>query len=87
MGKLYSFADHPEHKSRLGAWAQRWIANALRTEPQTEDDRDKMRIAMRGLYAAAKLEPVPEHREIFCASPMSSAIAASVASGDRKSVV
>src|SRR5208337_2296075 len=65
----------------LAPWAARWTANALRTATQTDEDREAMRVAMRGLYAAANLEPVPEHREIFCASPIAGAIAASVASG------
>ena len=79
-GKLYSFDDHPEHKARLGEWRDRWIAIALRTAPQTDEDRDACRIAMRGMYAAANLTPVPEHRGVFCSGPISGAIAAVIAS-------
>src|SRR5215831_8801799 len=77
--KLYELT--PEHRSQLKPWAERWIANALRTEPQSDSDKEIMRTAMRGLYAAAKLETPPKHREVFCQGPISAAIAASVASG------
>lgn len=73
---LYTLTD--EHHAQLGPWAARWIANALRTEAQTDDDRDVMRSAMHGLYGAAKLSAPP--REIFVASPLSGAIAAVTAS-------
>jgi len=77
--KLYTLT--PEHRAQLAPWAARWAANALRTAPQTEEDRNAMRVAMRGMCAAANLDPVPEHRELFCPSPLAGAIAASVASG------
>jgi len=68
-----------EHRAQLPEWRDKWIAIALRTEPQTEDDRKKVRTAMRGMYRAAKLTP-PKH-EVFASSPISAAIAAGVASG------
>ena len=80
MAKLYSFDDHPEHKARLGEWRDRWVAVALHAAPQTDEDRDACRAAMRCVYAAVKLAPVPEHRGVFCAGPMSGAIAAVIAS-------
>jgi hypothetical protein len=75
--KLYSLTV--EHRAQLAPWRDKWIANALRTVPQTDEDRVKARTAIRGLYVAAKLA-VPE-REVFCASPITGAIAASVAAG------
>ena len=27
--RKYSFDDHPEHKAQRGAWAQKWIADAI----------------------------------------------------------
>jgi hypothetical protein len=67
-----------EHRAQLDGWAQRWIANALRTEPQSKEDRTAMSRAMRGMYHAAEFEPPP--REVFCPSPVSGAIAATIAS-------
>ena len=76
--RKYSFDDHPEHEARLVEWRDKWIATALRTEPQTDEDRERCRIAMRGMYGAAKL--APPQREVFCAGPISGAIAAVLAS-------
>ena len=67
MKKLYSFKDHPEHEAQLGAWAQRWIANAMSTTAMTEEDREICRRAVVGLYAAASLPP-PKHI-VFVPSP------------------
>jgi hypothetical protein len=76
--RKYSLADHPEHRAQLDGWAQRWIANAMSTEPA---NRPAMREAMAGLYLAAGLEPPPEHRGVFVGSPMTAAIAGTVAAG------
>ena len=67
-----------EHRAQLQPWAEQWIANALRTEPQTDLDLEQMRIAMRGMYRAAGLDPPP--REIFVPSPMAGAITSTIAS-------
>ena len=81
MGTKKKYALTEEHRAQLKPWADKWIANALRTDPQSEQDKIAMRHAMRGLYAAAKLAPVDEAREVFCASPISAAIATCIASG------
>ena len=75
--KKYELTD--EHREQLPVWRDKWIAIALRTEPQSAEDREKMRAAMRGMYEAAKLEPPP--REVFAASPISAAIAAGIGAG------
>lgn len=75
--KLYELT--PEHRAQLEPWAKKWIANALRTSEYTPDQIASCKTAMRGLYRAANLEPPP--REIFCAGPISAALAASIASG------
>lgn len=75
--KLYTLTE--EHRAQLEPWAQKWIKIALRTEPQTKEDRDAMLVAMDGLYKAANFEP--PKRRVFCASPLSAAIAASTAAG------
>jgi hypothetical protein len=75
--KLYTLTD--EHRRQLKPHNDRWIKNALRTDPQTADDRETARAAMRGIYRAAKLDPPP--REIFCPGPLSAAIAATISSG------
>lgn len=77
--KLYSFDDHPEHKAQLEPYRDKWIANALRCTPQTEDEKARYRVAMDGLYRAADLEPPT--RGVFVASPLTGAIAWSIASG------
>jgi hypothetical protein len=79
MAKLYSFKDHPEHEAQLGAWRDRWIANALNTTPMDDNDREQMREAVRLMYDAAKLEQ--PRNIVFAAGPISGAIAAGVAMG------
>jgi hypothetical protein len=59
----------PEHRAQLGPWAARWIANAMSTQPMDEADRDAMRVAIEGMYRAAKLEPPPRDRIVFVPSP------------------
>ncbi len=73
---LYSFKDHPEHEAQLDAWAQKWIANALSTEPANQP---VMIDAINGLYDAAAL-PRPLHIS-FVKSPLAMAVAGGIASG------
>lgn len=75
--KIYTLTD--EHRGQLEPWRDRWVANALRTAPQTEEDREAVRSAMRGMYEAANL-PFPD-RGVFVGSPLTGAIAAPIASG------
>ncbi len=65
--KKYVLTD--EHRTQLKPWADKWIANAMSTKPMDENDREQMRIAVRGLYEAANLTPPPDHRIIFVPSP------------------
>ena len=55
------------HKAQLKPWADRWIANALSTKAMDDEDRDRMRTAVLGMYAAALLPP-PKHI-VFVPSP------------------
>lgn len=74
--KKYSFADHPEHEAQLEAWRDKWIANALSTEPA---NREIMAKAVNGLYEAANLDlPLSI---LFVRSPLAVAIAGGVAAG------
>jgi hypothetical protein len=66
--KKYSLTE--EHRAQLGPWADRWIAIALRTTPQTVEDRAIMRAAMDGAYRAANLAPAIG---VFARSPISAA--------------
>jgi len=75
----YSFDDHPEHKMKLGAWRDRWIANALNTAPMTDADREAMLIAVNGLYAAAELPP-PQNI-VFASGPVTGGVASAIAAG------
>ena len=77
--KLYTLTD--EHRAQLEPWRDRWIANAMRTAPQTDEDRAAVRAAMRGMYEAASLEVPDDTRGMFVPSPMVGAIAAPIASG------
>jgi hypothetical protein len=74
---MYSLKDHPEHEARLGEWRDKWIAIALRTTPQSPAEREQCRGAILGMYASAELEP-PLH-VVFTPSPVSGAIAATIA--------
>ena len=65
--KLYELTD--EHRAQMQPWAQRWIANAMSTATMTEVDRDATRLAIRGLYEAANLQPPPTERVVFVPSP------------------
>ena len=77
--KRYSFDDHPEHKKELAPWRDKWIANALSTIPMSDDDRAAMRVAVAGLYAAAKL-PQPK-QIVFVPGPVTAGVAAGIAAG------
>ena len=73
----YSLTE--EHRAQLKPWADRLIKIAMRTTPQTPEERSKCIEAIHGLYDAAKLEH-PKH-VVFCASPIGAAIAATIAAG------
>lgn len=74
--KQYSFEDHPEHEAQLGPWRDKWIAIALSTEPA---DREKMVVAINGLYDAADL-PLPKSI-LFLRSPLAIVLAGGIAAG------
>jgi hypothetical protein len=75
--KLYTLTE--EHRAQLKPWADKWIANAMRTGPYAPEERESITAAMRGLYAAANLEAPT--REVFAPSPICAAFAAGIASG------
>lgn len=75
--KLYSFDDHPEHKDQLDAWAKKWIANALRTEPMNEEDRRIMRASIIAMHEIVKI--LPPQNIVFAAGPITAAVAAALA--------
>ena len=77
MAKTYALTK--EHRAQLKPWADKWIANALSTEPMTEEDREAVRDAVEGMYRAANLAPPPRHRIVFTPSPFVSAVAAGFA--------
>ena len=59
----------PEHEKQLKPWADKWIKNAMSTDPMTEVDREICRKAVIGLYQAADLDPPPLNRIVFVSSP------------------
>jgi hypothetical protein len=62
--KLYSLTE--EHRAQLKPWTDKWIKNAMSTEPMSDGEKDICRQAVRESYAAAgKKEP----RVIFVPSP------------------
>lgn len=65
--KKYSLTE--EHRAQLKPWADKWIKNAMSTEPMTEVDRNTCREAVKGLYKAAKLQPPADHNIVFVSSP------------------
>jgi hypothetical protein len=69
----------PEHRAQLKPHNDRWIAVAMRTEVQTDADREAARSAIRGLYRSAQL--APPANEVFCASPTTALLAGAMASG------
>ena len=75
--KLYSLTE--EHRVQLKPWADRWIANAVRTGPYTELEKDNAREAVAKLYAAAGL--LPPKNIVFADGPVSAALAAGISAG------
>lgn len=67
MRAKYSLTE--EDRKQLEPWAEKCIANAMSTKPMTDDERAKMRVAVRGLYEAANMEPPPDERIVFVPSP------------------
>jgi len=59
----------PEHEEQLKPWAEKWIANAMSTAPYTEEEKEKLKDAVEGLYKAADLDAPPRHRIVFVPSP------------------
>ena len=57
-----------EHQAQLKPWADRWIANAMSTQPMSADDKLDCVTHVNNLYKAANLNP-PEH-VLFVSSPM-----------------
>jgi hypothetical protein len=66
-GTVMKYKLKPEHEARFAEWRDKWIANAMSTEPMTENDREICRAAVIGMYSAAKL-PAPKHI-VFVPSP------------------
>lgn len=71
----YSLTD--ADRAQLKPWADKWIANALSTKMMDAEDREKMVLAINGLYEAAKLAK-PKHI-VFLPSPLALALAGSFA--------
>lgn len=65
--KQYKLTD--EHRAQLRPWADKWIKNALRTEPLNEYDKGILVESMTGLYKAANMAPPKE--VLFVSSPFS----------------
>ena len=66
-----------EHEAQLPAWRDKWIDIAMRTTPQTVEDKEKCSAAIVGLYVAANLPVVPVY---YVPSPFVGSVAWSVAS-------
>ena len=75
--KKYELND--KHRAELGPWVQCWIDNAMATGPYSDEERASGVTAMRGLYAAANLEP--PRNEVFVPSPICGALSAGIAAG------
>jgi len=73
--ELYSLT--PEHEAQLKPWADKWIANALKTGPYTKAEIDALPEIVNSLYKAADLEPPLYVTTVD--SPMTCVIAACVA--------
>jgi hypothetical protein len=67
--KMKKYKLTPEHEKQLKPWADKWIKNAMSTDPMTEVDREICRKAVIGLYQAADLDPPPLNRIVFVSSP------------------
>lgn len=72
----YTLKD--EHKAFFKPIVDKWIKNAFRTKPMTEEDREKCREAILKMYALAKLKP-PKNI-VFVPSPFVLRFAAGYAS-------
>jgi hypothetical protein len=78
MTKKYSFDDHPEHRALLSKYRDRWIANAMSTDPMTDEDRAECCSALEEMYLQAGLEW--HGRVVFVPSPLVGAFATGFAS-------
>src|SRR5690606_33863582 len=67
MGARKKYELTPEHRARLPEWRDRWIRTIMSTDAMTEEDRERCRVAVRGLYEAPNLPP-PKHI-VFVPSP------------------
>jgi hypothetical protein len=77
--KKYSLTD--EHRAQLPAHAAKWIANAMSTAPQTEEEQAICRDAIERMYRSAKLTPPPQERVVFAPSPMVGALIWAIGAG------
>ena len=74
LSKKISLTD--AHRAMIDPWHKKWVDIAMRTAPQTQEDRDIMVQAVNGLYRAANLD---EPRYIlFAPSPISGQVVAGV---------
>ncbi len=69
MGKPHKYSLTDEHRAQMAAWRDKWIANAMSTQPMDDEDRRAMVEAVEGLYRAANLTPPPRNRIVFVPSP------------------
>ena len=69
MADINNYELTQEQQVQLREHAEEWAKNSFSTVPMTDDDREKMREAVRGMYRASGLEPPPDHRIIFTSSP------------------
>ena len=68
-----------EHRARLPEFRDKWIANAMSCKAMDDADREAMRRAIHGMYAAAKL--APPKNIVFVPSPIVLALAWPIAAG------
>jgi len=69
--KKYKLTD--EHRAQLKPWADKWIANAMSTEPMSADDKMDCLKYVKEMYKAAGLE-LPKHI-LFVPSPFAASVA------------
>ncbi|MGA0069526.1 MAG: DUF6745 domain-containing protein, partial [Miltoncostaeaceae bacterium] len=77
MTKKYKLTE--EHRARLPEFAEYGIRLALRTDPQTEEERERARQAVQDMYRVAGLTPPPRERIVFVPSPLVGRFAAGFA--------